>query len=435
MSCDQLPPHAPDAERGVLGCILLDPTTALPVAQGAIGLNAFYDLRHRRIYQGIIDVAATGRSLDMVVIPEGSAGHLEAVGGLEYLNKIIDGTPSASHLPEYIRLVREQERRRRILRVCGEFSLKVRDTRDADALVDEFEREALAVRGDRMENREADAGMMVNRLFDRLDAGLSPVAIKTGLHTVDKILKMRAGQLVVLAARPSMGKTACACRVIENVAIVDRVPAGIISLEMGMDEICQRFAASMSGVPYDDFENPEQGQQGAILEALETIKRAPLWVCDQGGMSISQLMGLARRWRQRHAIQLLVIDYLGLLRTDTRNRSRYEAITEISASLKQLARDLGIVVLCLCQLNRQAADDGEQPRMHHLRDSGAIEQDADAVVLLHTTSIEGTTRRVSALIEKQRNGPLGEAKLTFNGPTMRFEAECPIEMSDIPRLG
>ncbi len=430
---DRLPPHASDAEKGVLGCILTDPTNCLPEVQARLGPDDFYDLRHRRILEAITALATTGRGVDLVTVAEAlrAEAELEAVGGLAYLNEAADAIPSAANLDYYLDIVIEKARLRHVLKICVETTSAVYETSDPEALIDQFEREALAVRGARTGGHEWSAPALVDRVRRGL-ANPLPVSIKTGLWNLDRLLRIRPGQLVVFAARPSQGKSALASEVALTTAMQSGVPTGFVSMEMDAEEIGRRFVANLSGVPQDDLECPDLQQRALIAGALDRIGAAPFWACDRGVLSCGQLTALARRWKQRHRVELLVVDYLGLMRTDAKARSRYEMITEISGSLKATARDLGIVVLALAQLNREAACEGAEPRLHHLRDSGSIEQDADAVVLLHTTSIEGRLRRVTALLEKQRNGPLGEAHLTFDTLTMKFESVSPIDPKDIP---
>lgn len=380
-----------------------------------------------------MDLAGRSEPVNEATVQQRAGNHLA-----ETIGHCLDATPSASGW-DYWRGVAEDYARLRqawttlsTRRVDIESLPETASPEDVRNILDSIESDVLQIRRDDTGNHEKCASEAVDALFDQLDAGERPVTICTGLASVDRILRMRPGQFVVLAARPSQGKTALALRITENVALREGMPVGFVSLEMSTADLMQRMASGLSGVPYQDFENPTEDQQGRIINALGAIKRAPIRFYDRGGTTLPQITSLARRWKARHGVSLLVIDYLQLVRGDPKHRSRYESVTEISNGLKRLARDLDVVVLCLSQLNRVAADD-EQPRLHHLRDSGSIEQDADAVGLLHVTDYDGCRRNVSLLLEKQRNGPLGEAKLTMHGPTMRFEAVSPIDHRDIPR--
>lgn len=430
---DRLPPHAPDAERGVIGCILTDPTTCLPDVQSGLSLDDLYDLRHRKLLATISDVARTGRPVDLLTLSEAlrAEGQLEAVGGIEYLNAICDSVPSAANLPTYLDIVREKAALRRVLTTCVETLASVYEATDHEAVIERFERDALAIRGDSKDGHEWDAASLVECVKQGLTHP-KPVTIRTGLHNLDRLLRMRPGQFVVFAARPSQGKSALANEIALWTAVQSQVPTEFVSLEMSREEVGRRFVANLSRVPQEDLEAPDLQQRAAIVTAFNRLKPSPLRGYDGGSMTPGRLAALARRWKQRHRLELLIVDYLGLMRTDSKARSRYEMITEISGSLKAIARDLGIVVIALAQLNREACSDDDEPRMHHLRDSGAIEQDADAVVLLHTTSFEGRPRRVTALVEKQRGGPVGEASLTFDTLTMKWDSVSPIDPEDVP---
>lgn len=426
-------PHAPTAEAATIGCAILDPTLA-----GDLRLGWFHDERHRALVEAIQSLAAAGRPIDEVTVRLRAGTHLA---------ETVEACVSACHSPANFPAWRETLEVKARLRAAWQFHGAARarlETLPEGATPDE-EREALAAIEAEFVALGADAGGAedvsaaegIDALFDSLESGAEAPVLNTGLPSLDGILRLRPGQMVVIAARPSVGKSALAGRIVEHVALDLRRPVGWFSLEMDRAEVLRRMASALSGVPFEDFERPNEDQQPRIVHALARLKTAPLRICDRGALTFGQMSGLARRWKVRHKVGLLVVDYLGLLRTDGKARSRYEAVTELSQGVKALARDLGVTVLCLAQLNRLAAGNGEEaderPRLHHLRDSGSVEQDADAVVLLHATGFEGGRRTITAAIEKQRNGPLGEAKLALHGPTMRFESVSPIDPADVPR--
>lgn len=440
----KLPPHSTEAERAVLGTIIED-QDSLGDALPALTEGLFYDLQHRTIFATIRAMAGTGVPVDSITLAERlrADGQLDAVGGLTHLSDICDLSSPAT-LDYLVELLGEKARLRAALKVCTEYAGRIyADTGEADDLLTSFERDALGIRASGAEQGEHDARGMVAAMFRRLESGVAPVAVRTGFRRLDAVLRMRPGQLVVCAARPSVGKTSFGLAVANHVALCHGMGVGFVSLEMGADELCQRMASGISGVPFGDFEDfgreaPEYLREerdiarGRVEDALGRIQRANFRVHDRGGATISTVGAVARRWKQRYDTHLLVLDYLGLIQPDVRARSRYEGITEISGRLKGLARELGVVVLCLAQLNRVAADGDDPPRMHHLRDSGAIEQDADAILLLHPTGYDGPWRNVTLGIEKQRNGGLGEIEMRLHGPTMRFSELCPVTMEDIP---
>lgn len=425
-------PAAPTAEAAAIGCAIADPTLA-----GDIRLAWFHDERHRAIVEAIAGLAAAGRPIDEVSVRLRAGPHLA---------ETVEACVEACHSPAHFSAWREVLETKARLRAAWQFHGSARTRLEAlhEGATPDEEREVLATLESEFVALGADAGgaedvgasEAVDDLFDSLESGAEAPTINTGLASLDSILRLRRGQLVVIAARPSVGKSALAARVLEHVVLNLRKPAGLFSLEMDRGEVMRRMASGLSGVAFEDFERPNEDQQGQIVEALGRLKRAPLRICDRGGLTFGQMAGLARRWKVRHGVELLVLDYLGLLRPDGKARSRYEAVTELSQGMKALARDLRMTVLCLAQLNRLAAGSGDgaddRPRMHHLRDSGSIEQDADAVILIHPTGFEGGRRLVSCLIEKQRNGPLGEAKLALHGPTMHFASVSPVSAEDVP---
>jgi replicative DNA helicase len=413
----------------------------------------FFDARHAALATAITDLAGRGEPVNEATVQQRAGNHLA-----ETIGHCLDVAPSPAGWDYWRGLAEDFAQLRRAWTTLSTRRTDIENLpataspEDVRSLLDAIERDVLDVRSEDKGGHESNASEAVDALFDRLEAGERPVSVSTGLASVDRILTMRSGQFVVVAARPSQGKTGLALRITEHVALREGTPVGFVSLEMSTADLMQRMASGLSGVPFEDFEKPEGKQVERITDALAAIKRAPIRFYDRGGTTLPQLTSLARRWKARHGVSLLVVDYLGLLRGDPKHRSRYESVTELSGGLKQLARDLDIVVLCLAQLNRVAADD-EQPRLHHLRDSGSIEQDADAVGLLHVTDYDGCRRNVSLVwrnsatgreakltmhgptmrFEKQRSGPLGEAKLTMHGPTMRFEAVSPIDHRDVPR--
>ncbi|MGE3310605.1 MAG: replicative DNA helicase [Limisphaerales bacterium] len=420
-------PHHAEAEAATIGCALMDATLA-----GELRESWFFDARHTAIASAILDLAGRSEPVTEATVRQRAGNHLA-----ETIGHCLDVAPSPAGWDYWRGMAEDFAKLRRAWTTLSTRRVDIENLpttaspEDVRNLLDAIERDVLDVRSEDKDGHESNASEAVDALFDRLEAGERPVSVATGLASVDRILRMRPGQFVVVAARPSQGKTALALRVTEHVALRERMPVGFISLEMSTPELMQRMASGLSGVPYQDFENPNEDQQPKIINALGTIKRAPIRFYDRGGTTLPQITSVARRWKSRHGVSLLVVDYLQLIRGDPKHRSRYESVTEVSNGLKRLARDLDVVILCLAQLNRQAADD-EQPRLHHLRDSGSIEQDADAVALLHVTDYDGCRRNVSLLLEKQRNGPLGEAKLTLHGLSMRFESVSPVDPEDYP---
>lgn len=425
-------PNAPMAEQAALGCAIADPTWV-----GELREAWFFDERHRAILAALSSLAADGRPIDEVSVQM-------RVGPV--LGHVVDACVAACVSPAQFPVWREELAIKARLRAAWQYHGTARariealpagaSSEEESELLSTLEAEFTALGSDSTIAEDVGAAEAIDDLFSELEAGAEATTLTTGLQGLDSILRLRPGQMVVIAARPSVGKSSLAGRILEHITLERGKPAGMFSLEMSRSEVVRRMASSLSGVPFADFEHPSEDQQPRMVDALGRIKWAPLRVCDKGGLRFSQLAGIARRWKVRHKIEAIVVDYLGLLTADGKQKSRYEAVTEISQQMKALARELQVVVFCLAQLNRQAAgSDGsdDRPRMHQLRDSGSIEQDADAVILLHATGCTGHDRQVVALLEKQRNGPLGEAQLRLHGPTMRFESVSPVDWRDIPQ--
>lgn len=416
-------PNAKGAEEAMIGAVLQDPTLACELKP-----EWFFDEGLAMLAKSILKMAANSEPIDERSV---------AIKAGQFMFNTIQRCLDACHSPANWAYWRDILASKLRLRTELEFHVRaIEEIRSLGPTANPTEEQAVLDRqgGEYVacsdhgaeSSHEVDAAGAIDKLFDVLERGESPEVIATGLPSLDRIVFPQPGQLLVLAARPSHGKTALAGRIVESVAMEGK-PVGFISLEMSSDEIMRRMASGLSGVPYSDFQRPNEVQQIRMADALGRLKRIPLQISDKGGMTLSHVSGLARKWKVRHGIKLLVVDYLGLIQPDNRKQSRYEATTEISGAMKRLARELDVVVLLLAQLNREAAAEDEKPKLHHLRDSGSIEQDADIVLLLHTLDVSGCERTVDVRVEKQRNGPLGIAPMKLFGPTMRFESRSAVE--------
>jgi replicative DNA helicase len=425
-------PHCLLSESAAIGAVIQDPTLACELR-----LDLFHHEPHRAIVEVLAAMLAEGAAIDEITAKARLGTHLHLV-----VDRAIDDCPSPANFSAW----KETLMVKAALRNAWQFHAEARGEIESlpDGAGNDEAREVLSRLGSRFvalgehngsDDADDGAASGIDAMVDDLKRGAGHPAVTTGLPTLDRMVRLRPGQLVVVGARPSQGKTALGCRILENVVLHNRKSAGMFSLEMPRGDILRRMVSGLSRVPYGDLEDPNPVQKNAMDGAVQALKSSPLRICDAAGLTVDRLANHARRWRIRHKVEVLVVDYLGLVRLGGKQVSKYEEVTEVSRRLKQMARELDVVVVLLAQLNRQAADDGEEPRMHHLRDSGAIEQDADVIALLHTSEVEGggRTRRCKLLIDKQRNGPVGDIALTFNTPTMRFESESPIDPRDIPR--
>ena len=452
---DRLPPHSPEAEQGVLGCTLLEPSDAIGQCIERLkgGGEAFYDLRHRTIYDVLVSMYDRKEPIDLITLGQKlrDAGQLDGVGGLAYLSDLMDAVPSAANLAYYLDIVREKHVLRRVLATCSEAVSKVHEYEGAvDSLLDEVERDILKISQDRSENTNRTMRELVRSAVDMIQdfhqrkGGLT--GLPTGFPDLDKMTSgLQPADMVVIAARPSMGKTSLAMNIAEHVSVEANLPVGVFSLEMTSESLGMRMLCSLARVNgrliRDGFLS--EGDFRRLTAAAGKLSRAPIHIDDTPGLSILQLRARARRMWQQHGVKLFIIDYLQLMHSDSRKAqdNRQQEISDISNGVKALAKELNVPVIVLSQLNRELEKDkNRKPRLSDLRESGAIEQDADLVGLLYKPAEEeeevSETRQpveshpVNLLIAKQRNGPTGDVRLTFFKSFTRFESAAKIDAED-----
>lgn len=432
-SLDRLPPSSPEAERGVLGCLLLDPNGCLPELAEKLpaGPGAFYDPRHADLCAVLLEMHRERTPIDSVTISNRltTTGMAEAVGGLGYALSHQDAVQSSANLGYWIGIMRDKATLRRIMGACVNTMEKIPEFGDdAELAIAEFERSALSIR-DSLSGASDDSdtkAVLLDLVGDWQDAAAGkprPPGVLTGLRELDRrACGLRPGELAVIAARPGMGKTALALNIADH-QIRGGNPVGFVSLEMSAKELLCRLACARASV---DARAADAGALSAdelkrLTVALGGIANEPLHVNDLPGRTVAQIAAKARRWKQRNGIKLLIVDYLGLIRDSGRQRSRYESISDITRETKALAKELGIPVLMLAQLNRASETDERPPRISDLRDSGSIEQDADFVWLLHPGEPSGSDLPVTLITGKARRGPTGQGELLFRRKFTRFE--------------
>jgi len=454
----RLPPHSPEAEQGVLGCILLSPNDCIGECieklKGAE--EAFYDLRHQTIFRALTSMYDKREAIDIITLQQRLKDEqlLEQVGGIAFLSALADAVPSAANLSYYLDIVREKFLLRKVIRVCTEAVAEAYQYQGkVEPLLDKVEAEVL-----RINESIAQIGMLpIKELVRNAIATIEDfhqrqgmlTGIGTGFQDLDKMTTgLHGGEMIVIAARPSVGKTSLAMNIAEHVAIDRRIPVGVFSLEMSASSLVLRMLCSRSRV------NLRNVREGFLAErdfpkltgAAGKLAAAPLFIDDTSGLSILQLRAGARRMHQQHKVKLFVVDYLQLLHsTSARAENRQQEIADISAGLKGLAKELDVPVIVLSQLNREPEkrERGAEPRLSDLRESGSIEQDADLVCLLYRpgkgdddesggTQAEEEALPVNLLIAKQRNGPTGEVRLTFLKPYTRFESAAKVSDEDVP---
>ena len=452
---DRLPPHSIEAEQGVLGCVLLSPLECMGecIEKFKSGPEVFYDLRHRTIYEAAVEMYDRKEPIDPITLQQRlkDRQQLEAIGGLAYLSSLPDAVPSAANLSYYQEIVREKFILRKMLQTCTEVASRVYEHEgEVDALLDEAERDILRISEARVLASTSTMKDLVRQAITTIENYHQRQGMLTGVGTgfldLDKMTSgLHEGEMIVIAARPSMGKTSLAMNIAEHVALELRLPVGVFSLEMTAEALVLRMLCSRSRV------NLRNIREGFLAErdfpkltgAAGKLASSPLFIDDSPGLSILQLRAKARRMAQQYGIKLFVIDYLQLLHSTARRaENRQQEIADISNGIKALAKELKVPVLVLSQLNRELEKDrSRKPRLSDLRESGAIEQDADLVALLYKPSSgdddDGSSQEqdavpVNLLIAKQRNGPTGDISLTFLKSYTRFESAAKISGDDVP---
>ncbi len=454
---DRLPPHSAEAEQGVLGCILLSPNDCMGecIERLKDGEEVFYDLRHQTIFKALAEMYDAREPIDLITLQQKlkDGQILEQVGGLAYLSLLPDTVPSAANLSYYLEIVREKFLLRKMIHVCTDVVSRVYDYEgEVDALMDEVERDILRISEARVQAQTITIKDLVKKAINTIEdfhqrQGML-TGIPTGFSDLDKMTTgLHGGEMVVIAARPSMGKTSLAMNIAEHVAIDAKLPVGVFSLEMSSESLVLRMLCSRSRV------NLRNVREGFLAErdfpkltgAAGKLAGCPLFIDDSSGLSILQLRAKARRMHQQYHIKLFVIDYLQLLHSTARRaENRQQEIADISSGIKALAKELDVPIIVLSQLNRELErEKNRKPRMSDLRESGAIEQDADLVGLLYKPNADEEENAaagpaaeeavpVNLLIAKQRNGPTGDVNLTFLRSYTRFESAAKVSDEDVP---
>lgn len=455
LNADRLPPFALEAEQGVLGCCFIDPATCIDQCIEKIGERpeAFYDLRHQTIYTVIVEMFDAQEGIDIITVQQRLKDRqlLEQVGGIPYLNELTGVVPSAGNLSYYLEDVFDKWQLRRLISTCSESVVKAyQNEGEVETLVDEVERDVLAIRGNVSTDgfkaiREYVPDSMVE-IEGYLNREGVILGLATGFNDFDRMTGgLNGGEMVVIAARPSMGKTSFAMNIAENIAVRNRIPVGVFSLEMTAKALTTRMISTVARV---SLRNAQAGfGRSSDSERYGTaalrVNAAPLFIDDTPGLSIMQVRARARKLARTQSIKLFVIDYLQLMNSTSRRAqdNRQQEVSEISSGIKALAKELNVPVIVLSQLNRELEKDKtRKPRLSDLRESGSIEQDADLVGFLYKVkNDEGEDPEdspdgipVNLLIAKQRNGPTGDVNLIFMKPITRFESASRVGNEDVP---
>lgn len=429
----RLPPHDAESEQVAIGCMLQWPSTCIPEAQAALTPDSFYDLRHQLLFEAICGVYERAGAVDLVTLSASLRANnaLESVGGISYLNQICELASSSHQLSMVVPILVENQGRRRILVVATELIAAAYDSPENSGDLASSAVEQLTQQVQSHTGVELGADQIVDAYMESCESGEPMRTVRTGFPSLDTVYTPRAGDLYLIAARPSVGKSALAGSM--AVRMITASPAyrvGSISLEMTPESLAHRMIAQMAGIPVQVVCDPSAhnrliaSELNRLSRAAATLRGCPMRFSRSRGMTIDRICSIAKHWSRRHGLDALIVDYVGLIPNPPKARDRVEGVGQISAKLKDLAMDLGIVVIALCQINREAGDPTERPRIQHLRDSGSLEQDADVVLLLQRHVRPSGLTGVFAHLDKARNGPTSNGIfLPFNGPTCSFSDE------------
>jgi replicative DNA helicase len=443
---DRLPPHSLEAEQGLLGCLLLNPQENIPISisELAAGPESLYDLRHRTVYESILKLADEGKPVDLIALVQRlrDEKQIDHVGGLPFLSTLQDSVPCATHISYYLGIIKEKAALRRLIATCTDYVGKAFEPVDsAHKLIEEFERDALAVRVNSGKEGKSFSSLLEGavRQVEKVASTTGILGVPTGYVDLDDATEgLQGGEVIVIAARPSQGKTSLAMNIAENAAKAGN-PVGVFSLEMSdhsltLRMLLSRAKTSLRAIRRMTVEDKQEVSY-AIAESHASLSWLPLHIMDCPGATIERIQSLARRLKQQHAIKLLVIDYMQLVQTSQRRDSMREQVTDISQGIKRIARELDIPVIVLSQLNRDVEQRKGKPRLSDLRESGAIEQDADEVWFIHFPDDDECEpqRRCELLRAKARNGAVGKIEMVFLKKWTRFESAAKVEDKDMPQ--
>jgi replicative DNA helicase len=429
-------PESLEAEAAVLGSMMLDPECIGLVIQ-KLKTEAFYRLEHQMMFDAIVHLwEKTGNNFDLVLLRDElkKRNQLDEVGGAEYLMKIAESVPSSANIEYYARIVQEKQLLRELIAAAGEVMTEAFETSgDVADKLDKAEQKIFWVTEKKITGSAVSIKDLLTQAFEAIDKreGHHITGLPTGFTELDDLTcGLQNGEMVVIAGRPSMGKTSFAMNIAEHIGADNDIPVAIFSLEMSKQQLVERMLCSRammdSQLVRKGLLRDEQYQE--LVHAASELSGKPIFVDDSPGITPLELRGKARRLKAQHDIRCIFIDYLQLMTSGSRIESRQQEVSEMSRYLKALARELDIPVVVLSQLNRSPEGrEGHRPRMSDLRESGSIEQDADVVVLLHREDYYhkgeadyDNTNAAEVIIAKQRNGPTDTVELTFNGTCTRF---------------
>ena len=438
MVTEKLPPQAIDAEQSLLGGLMLDSSAIFKIADFLI-VQDFYNQKHQEIYRVMLEIFAKGGPIDVLTVSTRLKEKtlLKTIGGASYLTQLVNTVPTAAHISDYSKIVRKKRILRDLISASHDIGLMGhKEAEDIDVLLDKAEQRIFSIAQQSLRQDFIPVKDTLAEAFERIDM-LSkqkgaPRGLPTGFRGIDNILAgLQKSDLVLLAARPGIGKSSLATNFAANIAISENVPVGIFSLEMSKDQVVDRLIAARAGVDLWRLRTGRLSSEGEnhdferIQKALGALNNAPIFIDDAASTDVLQMRAMARRLQARQGLGLIIIDYLQLMQPRNPLSSPVQQMTEISRSLKILARELNVPVLALSQLSRAVEKRSPSiPRLSDLRESGSLEQDADVVLFIYREDkYRANTERkniADIIIAKHRNGPVGKVELYFDDKTVCF---------------
>jgi replicative DNA helicase len=432
---EKIPPQNLEAEMAVLGSMLIE-EDAIPLVLEIMDEDYFYKDAHKKIFSSIIKLYDSNRAVDLITLTNElkRQGYLEDVGGASYLTALTSLVPTAANVQYYARIVKEKFILRSLINTATQIVADSFNTQaDTDQLLDKAERLIFEISTHKVEKEVIKLSEIIKDSIEAIDSLYQRKAnitgIPTGFHEFDiRTAGLQSSDLIVVAGRPSMGKSAFACCVIEHVGVIEKLPVAIFSLEMSKEQLVQRMLCSHARVEAHKVRTGflSQSDWPKLVSAAGKLSEAPIFIDDTPGISVLELRAKARRLKSRHDVKLFIVDYLQLMQGLAKAENRQQEIAEISRSIKALARELKVPIVAISQLSRAVeARTDHRPQLSDLRESGAIEQDADVVALLlreeYYNPTEENKGTAELIIAKQRNGPVGSMRLAFMKEYTRFE--------------
>ncbi|MBM4065363.1 MAG: replicative DNA helicase [Planctomycetes bacterium] len=426
-------PQSIEAEMSVLGAMILD-NEVISLVIPILNKLSFYKTAHQELYQAIVDVYDKGQPVDLVVLREElkKRSLLEKVGGVEYLMELEESVPTIGNVEYYANIVREKAIKRNLIEVAATIQKQsFEESTDTEHLLDASERAIFDITQKKFNTASTKLNEILKETFSRIenlhDRQSRLTGLSAGFYDLDDLTcGLQPSELIIVAARPSMGKTSIVLNIVEHVGVVEKKPVVIFSLEMSAQQVAQNMLCSHARIDAHKLRMGflDDKQWSDLSYGLGSLSEAPIFIDDTPGLTVLEIRAKARRLKAQYDIQLVAVDYLQLMES-SRAENRQQEISVISRGLKSLARELKIPVIAVSQLNRSVESrEGHRPRMSDLRESGSLEQDADVIALLHRDNYYDPDKDNTAelIIAKQRNGPTGVVKLAFLSHFMRFES-------------